>query len=363
MHIETGRSIYGGARQVLFILEGLQKIGVENLLVCDRGAEIASPAANFATVLETPISGDLDIGFIKRVRNHIREHNPDVVHIHSRRGADWLGGFAAKQERVPAVISRRVDNPETILTTKLKYRLFEQVIAISKGIGKVLLNQKLPAKKLSVVCSAVKTEAFNGPFDRAAFTQKFNLAQGTNSDQLYIGVIAQLIRRKGHGYLLESLTEIKEKYPNIKVLFFGRGPMENELQQQVNQLNLGDIVSIVGFHDDLPKWIGCLDLVVHPAEMEGLGVSLLQAGAASIPIIGTSVGGIPEILIDQQTGLLVEPKNIEQLSTAIDRLLGDKEMRIKLGKAARRHIEKVFSVDAMVKGNLAVYQTILGSQH
>ena len=106
--------------------------------------------------------------------------------------------------------------------------------------------------------------------------------------------------------------------------------------------------------------LGCLDLLVHPADMEGLGVSLLQASAARVPIIASRAGGMPEAVRDGENGLLIAPGDVAALAAAMQRLLGDAALRARMGEAGRALVLKEFSTEVMCEGNLAIYRKVLG---
>src|SRR5262245_60034547 len=129
-HIEAGRHLYGGAAQVRYLLDGLTGRGVENLLLCPSGSELGA-AAPAAYVLELPMRGELDAALPLRLARALRGWQPDLVHVHSRRGADLYGGLAAALAGVPAVLTRRVDAPEPAWLGRWKYRPYRAVIALS----------------------------------------------------------------------------------------------------------------------------------------------------------------------------------------------------------------------------------------
>jgi len=356
VHVETGMHLHGGALQVAFIVEGLARRGVDNLVVCPPGAALGQHlGGRHARVHEIPCAGDADLRFLWRLTGLLRRERPDVVHLHSRRGADVLGGIAARWTGIPAILSRRVDNPE-YWWSPLKYRLFTRVIAISQGIAEVLKAEGVPLEKVRVVRSALDPAPWQSPEPRAAFCREF----GVPEDGLLVGVIAQLIERKGHRVLLDALDRMGAARPRMSVLFFGRGPLREALQAESAARGM-DFIRIVGFRDDLSRWLGCFDLVVHPALMEGLGVSLLQASAAGVPIIACRAGGMPEAVRDCENGLLVPPGDAAALADAIRRLAGDPALRRSLGDNGRRLISREFSTDAMAEGNLAVYREIAAS--
>lgn len=358
LHIEMGRHVYGGAKQVLHLIEGLKSRGIENMLVCEHDAEISNFAEPYAKIVALKTGGDIDLLTIFKLIGIIRRHRPNIVHIHSRRGVDWFGGIAAKLTGTPVVLSRRVDNPESRIATLLKYALFNKTVAISQGIANVLLKQGLSTNKLRVIHSAIDTSIYDRAYHKDQLLELFNLPQNA----IVLGVIAQLIPRKGHQFLLNVLPNIIRKAPNTKVVFFGQGSHQATLQASAQQLGIAKHVVFAGFRHDLAELIGCLDVVVHPALMEGLGVSLLQAGAAGVPLIGSDAGGIPEIVRDGLTGLLVAPGDQRGLENAVMTLVEDESLREKYGSAARTYVREHFSVDTMIDGNLQLYRELLAQR-
>lgn len=357
LHIEAGRHLYGGARQVIYLLEGLSREGVHNLLVCPAGSAIAEAARGYcAGIHALPMGGDLDLRLVLRLRHLIRSERPQLVHVHSRRGADPLGGIAARLAGVPAVLSRRVDNLESAWAVRLKYPLYRRVVTISEGIRRVLLAAGVPAAKVVCVHSAVDTQPYYSPCNRAWFQMEFGLDPGAWT----LAVVAQLIERKGHRYLLDTLAAILARHPGVRVLLFGRGPLEAELRGRIGRQGLADRVHLAGFRPDLERILPCLDLMVHPATLEGLGVSLLQAAAAGLPIVAARAGGIPEVVRPGVNGLLVPPADAQALGAAILWILDHPEEAREMGARGRALVEREFSVPAMVAGNLGVYRELLG---
>ncbi|MDH3224351.1 MAG: glycosyltransferase family 4 protein [Gemmatimonadota bacterium] len=357
LHVETGRHVYGGGLQVLHLVRGLRDRGHEGLLavpsdsaVGERGEEWGLPTFRF------PFAGDADAFSVARLTAAIRQFAPDLVHLHSRRGADTWGVLSALASGVPAVLTRRVDNPEPGWFARAKAAGVGHVIAISHAIERVLLEAGVPRERLSVVHSAVDVDQWAVPPDRAGTLAEFGLP----ADGIAAAMVAQLIPRKGHGVLLDALARIRSSGGAIPtVVLFGRGPMKDELMETVGRRALEPWVRFAGFRDDLPRWLSSFDFLVHPALMEGLGVAALQAGAAGRPVVGARAGGIPEIVDDGVTGVLVEPGDAAALAEAISRLSSDAELRDALGAAARDRVRARFSIASMVAGNLDVYRRVL----
>ncbi len=360
LHIESGRHLYGGALQVVMLIDGLTRRGVECHLACPIGSAIADAARpHAAAVHETVMRGDVDVATFFRLRQLIRKIRPDVVHLHSRFGTDIWGALAARVEGVAVVHSRRVDNTEPVFWVGLKYRLYDKVVAISNGIREVLLGEGLPPAQVVCVHSAVDTQTYRpGRGDMAWFCQEFGLQDG----DVTVAMVAQFIVRKGHRTLLDALPAVLAKHPQTRVLFFGQGPQEEAMRQLVQERQLGTSVQFAGFRQDMARVLPCLDVVAHPAMTEGLGVALLQAAACGVPIVASRTGGIPEIVQPGETGELVEPGNVAQLTSALLRLLDDEALRQRYGVRAREWIEAGFSAPSMVAGNHAVYEEVLAAR-
>ena len=363
IHLESGRHLYGGAKQVVLLLQGLNVLPTEHLqehiLVCPNDSAIAAAAQALAIRhITIPMRGDLDPRLMTRLKAILRQYKPNLLHIHSRRGADIWGALAARAVGIPVVLSRRVDNPEQRWLARLKYPLYQKVITISQGISQVLVNQmNIPAEKIVCVHSAIDTEEYHPGGDKDWLKLSFGLP-----DNAYvIGMVSQFIERKGHRILLQALPEVITQHPQTHVVLFGHGPLEQAMQQLCIQLQLEKYVTFAGFRNDLARIIPALDLVVHPASREGLGVALLQAAACGIPIVAGRAGGIPEIVHDGVNGLLVPPNDAKALTLAINNLLADPKQAARFGQAGRRIVEQNFSLAQMVQGNYQVYAELLAA--
>ena len=359
LHIETGRHLYGGAEQVGYLLRELSRNpDWPAELVCPRDSELLERVRDLPVYCHPlPLRGDLDPSFFARLAGLIRRRKPDVVHVHSRRGADVWGGLAARACRVPAVVTRRVDNPEAALAARAKYGLYARVAVISEAIRNVLLREGVPEHKLVCIPSAVDSDKYKGECDREAFLEELDL----KPEHRAVGMIAQFIRRKGHDDLLRALPEILKRCPEARIVFFGRGPLEEQIRERVEQSGMTHAVRFAGFRDDLHRLLPCLDLAVHPAHMEGLGVSLLQAAAAGVPLVGYEAGGVPEIVRNGESGRLVSCGDVQGLADAAAGLLTDPERALALGRGGRALVERDFSVPAMTRSYKELYREVAGN--
>ena len=356
LHVETGRHFLGGPQQVVYLINALRERGHENILVCppDSGIDTVARQAGIR-VQNLFCAGDLDLPFAYRLSQFLKDEMPDIVHCHSRRGADLLGGLAASLADVPAVVSRRVDNTEIRLVAGLRYRPFRKVIAISEAIAEVLRQHDVDEERIVVIRSAVDADAFSGQPDCAAFRREFGLDDGA----FVLGAAGQLIPRKGHRFLLQAVAGLTDSHPEIRLVIFGEGYLNNQLRAQAASLGLGDVVQFAGYRDDLDAFAGCFDLFVHPSSAEGLGVAALKAAAAGVAVVGCRAGGMSESVVDGGTGLLVPPEDADALRDAIGLLTDDDAMRKRMAAAGRERMQNAFSIDTMVNKHVDLYESLL----
>jgi glycosyltransferase involved in cell wall biosynthesis len=356
LHVETGRHLYGGPQQVIYLVSALLERGHDCTLICPPESGIDSAARSAAIPVRNLFcAGDLDLPFAYRLTQYLQSSKPDILHCHSRRGADMLGGLAASFADVPAVVSRRVDNTEMRLMAALRYRPFQKIIAISEAISQVLQDHDVDASRIEVIRSAVDTARFAEPADRGAFAAEF----GIPDDAVVLGAAGQLIPRKGHRYLLEAMADIRKMHPNLRLLIFGEGYLNNQLRAQAASLGLGDVVQFAGFREDLDDFMGCFDIFVHPALSEGLGVATLKAAAAGVPVVGFEAGGLPEAVLDGETGILTPTEDVDELRKALVTLIAHDEVRQRMGSAGRQRMQSEFSIATMVDRHISLYESVL----
>lgn len=359
VHVETGRHLYGGAQQVLWLMAALQARDCDGVLVCAEDSAIERHARDAGLpVLALPCAGDLDLRFGFQLHAYLKSEQPDIVHCHSRRGADLQSGRAAQRAGIPAVISRRVDNRDPRWLARVRYAPYARIVAISGAIADILVEDGVDARRITVIRSAVDAARFDPMPDCAAFRSDF----GLDGDAIVLFCVAQFIPRKGHRFLLEALSGLRHRFPKLRAILFGQGPLETELRALATNLELGGVVQFAGFREDLDDYLGCADLLVHPALEEGLGVAALKASAAAVPVIAFAAGGLPEAVADGESGILLPPGDTAALLEAIADLADDPERRTRYGTAGRLRMQSDFSTAVMADRHLALYRDMLDEQ-
>ncbi len=357
LHLDTGRSWRGGQQQVLNLHRGLQARGVSSLLLCSRGGELAMRASSVGLPTETlALRGEWDLSSALAVARWARRVGARVVHAHSSH-AVTLGALACSlAPAAQLVATRRVDFlPGPGPFHRWKYRRPARWVAISTAIRDILIRYGVPAGRVRVVPSGVdpdRPQPGTGARVRAEW--------GIRSDETLVGNIAHLADHKGQRYLVEAIPRVLERHPGVRFVIVGEGELAAELKARAARLNLGDRLLFPGFRRDVEAVMDALDLFVLPSHLEGLGTIVLDAMMAGKPVVATRTGGVPDVVEDGVTGLLVPPRDSVALCDALCRVLEDSAEAGRRAEAARRMAVTRFSVDAMVEGNLAVYQEFPG---
>lgn len=352
-HIDAGREWRGGQRQVLFLARELKKQGRDSLLVVPPGSPLEEKAvAEGLSVFPLRMRNEADLGASLRLAAAMRRRRCVLAHFHDAHGAA-VGSRAARWARVPLrVVSRRTDFP---VRSKGKYtRGIDAVIAISEGVKTVLVRDGVPEKLIAVVPSGIDFAPFRAPADRGFLRREFGFA----ADDFLVGIVAHLEDHKGHRYLLDAAGLIRDKAPKMKFVIVGEGSLRLDLDRQARDLRVDDIVYFLGFRDDVPRVLGSLDLFVLSSHMEGLGTSLMDAMAARLPVVATTAGGIPEVVADHETGLLVPPRDPQALAQAILKLYLDKALASRLAARGFEVVHERFSAEAMARRIIDVYERL-----
>ena len=355
LHVDMGRQLDGGARQVAYLLNGADKLPGEHALVCPSGAEILGALNNGSVKIHrVKAAEEKGLRFTGSLRKLIRREKPDLLHIHGRPG-DRAAVWAGLLEKQQMIYSRRTDAEPSLTERYLKLPRFSLIIALSQGIRKPMLDVGVPAERIVCVPCAVDAARFKpGRPQHEHFRAEF----GLRGEGPVLAMVAQLSQSKGHGVLFGALPAVLAKNSAVRVLVFGRGPAKDALQRELNRRGLEQYVRFEGYRPDLENILPHVDMLIHPAFEEGMGVSLLEAAACGVPIVASRVGGIPDIVQDRFNGYLVKPGDSINLARHILALLDDHEQLLQFGRTGREMMLDNFTVERMLTGYRDIYRSI-----
>ncbi len=362
VHLDTGRTWRGAQHQVLLTVTGMAELGHPAVLVAPTSGELSRRAQEGLRTVALNPSGEFDLHAGWQLHRILRTLAPEVVHVHDALGVALMAMALKFQPRLqprPLVVaSRRSDlRLKKNAFSRWKYRHIDVFIAVSNVIARMLVEDGIPADRISVVHDGIPI----GTIDKtpsADVHKELWLPHGSP----VIGNVAALVPHKGQKDLISAAARVVRAVPDARFVILGEGEMRPILEQQVKALGLERHVFLPGFRPDSLSLQKSFDIFVMSSLTEGLGSSMLEALACATPVVGTLAGGIPEAIEHGRTGLLVKPHHPDELAAAIVRLLQDPGLRARLGAAGRAHVEDAFSVERMVEGALAVYQSRLAAR-
>jgi len=297
----------------------------------------------------------------------MRQVRPHIVHTHTAK-AGLLGRLAGRFAGVPVIVhtfhGHILDGYFSPLKTRVVLaaervlaRFTDRIVSVSDAVRRELLAKRIGRPEShTVVPLGLDLEPFLGADGyRGILRGELGLGAG----DLIVGIVARLVPIKRHDVFLEAARRVAEKVANCHFLVVGNGERRSELEDRVRQLGLGQRVRFLGWRADLPIIYGDLDVVVLSSRNEGLPVSLIEAMAAARPVVATRVGGVPDLVEDRVTGLLVPPGEPEALAEAIVALLGDSDRRRVMGEAGRKRVHPAFSAERLVQDMDRLYADLL----
>ena len=299
---------------------------------------------------------DLPAGF--RLRRLVTADQYELVHFHTARAhalSPWLQRTGVKR-----VVTRRMDYPvkKGGVTQFLYTRSVDAVVAISAGVCAALLAAAVPETRIRLIPSGVDTARFTpNPTARMQVRRAYGL-EAHDILVLSIGVLAE---RKGHQTLLQAAYRLKAQGMRLRYLVCGEGPLRAALQAEVQTLGLEVDVRFAGFCAEIPDYLAAADLFVHVPLWEGLGVAVIEAQAAGLPVVASRLGGIPDLINDSATGLLVPPQDPVALAAALTRLVHDPPWARMLGQAGQTQARTRFDLTVMAQANEALYHDLLNA--
>ncbi len=355
-HLGTATSWRGGEQQQLLLAAGLQELGHQCLMICRRGSEMAGRASDKGIqVREIRGRGSLSPGAIWSTAAALRSFRPNILHMHDAHAAS-IGSLASKlAPRCRLLASRRVDFK---IHSTWKYTwAVDRIISISQAVTDILIDCGISRQKISLVHSGIDL----APLATLPQKETARLALDIPEDALAIGMVAALTDHKGHRYLLEAWPRVRASHPEAILLLAGSGELDSQLQEQAQALEIDDSVRFLGYCSDVPGLLAALDLFVISSHKEGLCTSLMDAMAAQLPIVATGAGGIPEVVEDMKTGIIVPPCNPQALAEALISLATDRELATRLSMQARETAQQKFDYHKMVKDTLNIYHEVLNA--
>jgi glycosyltransferase involved in cell wall biosynthesis len=382
-HIIT-RLILGGAQEnTVLTCEDLQGVyGDEVLLITgpplgpegsllERVERHGVPVRVLPSLVR-PIRPWSDLRAYHQIKHSIRSFRPDVVHTHSGK-AGLLGRAAADALRVPAIVHTVHGAPfhpyqsrgaRAVLRGCERYAAArcDRLVSVADAMTDMMVNAGVaPRETFLTVYSGMEVEDFlNADSKRATVRRRL----GYENHHVVVGKVARLFHLKGHEYLVRAAAEAVQQQPELRFLLVGDGILGDQVREQVRRFGLDRYFQFTGLVPpaQIPELIGAMDIVAHTSLREGLARVLPQALIAGKPVVSYDIDGAREVVINDQTGILLPPQSVHELAAALCRLAADPALRDRLGSQGRDRFTDQFRHQQMTADLRALYEQILSAK-
>jgi len=370
LHLIDSGGLYGAEVMLLELMSGQKRLGLEPLLcsmgnpgVGEKPLEREARARGLEVVSIRFRAGLNPFG-IRRLLQIARDTQADILHSHGYKGNILAGMIPVGVRGIPMVSTlhgwtntRRLSMLslyEWLDRRMLRYR--DAVIVVNKRMlyDPRLLNAGIPPDKLHAVNNGISADA---AITAISTQDKITSFARTG---FIIGAIGRLSPEKGYEYLLEAIAQLHGRGRDIRLIIAGDGPLMDALKTKSESLGIADIVLFAGYEPDASRYLACFNVLVLSSLSEGLPITLLEAMRAGTPLVATRVGGIPDVITDEQTGLLIEPGQASEVCAAIERLMGDPAAARLLAQAANVEFHTRYTSEKMVRDYLTIYKNVGG---
>ena len=349
----TPSQIGGAEVHVLTLCRKLAQRGHHVTVVCPRGRALTRELEDRGFDVWAPrTTGKVDPLTLVRLAARLRRDRADILHAHLST-ASLIGSLAARLAGVPSIATVHG------LNRRITFMGAQRIIAVSHAVRRHLVAQGMPESRITVIHNGIELERYRQPPDAGPVRIRLALAPGES----LIGAVGRLGPEKGHSYLIEAVALLirRDRLP-VRLVIVGEGRSRPALEATTLRCGVSDRVTLVGFQRDVMPYEAALDLFCLPSLKEGLSLSALEAMALAKPVVASRVGGTPEVVVDGETGLLVEPANPEALAQALAGMLRDRERARRMGEAGRARVEALFDLGRSVDRIEALYERMAGGE-
>jgi len=365
IHVFKITGVSGSENHLLTLLPALKNKGLDIIVIMMENPKLS--IGDFYQKLKSvgikvyrvKIKFNLSITVFRKIKNILKTENPDIVHTHLIHG-DLYGILTAKSSGVKNIISSKHNDDDFRNKFHIKYlnkflnKRLSKVIVISEALKKFSIEiEKIRIDKIVTIRYGLDN------FELRLKNENLREHLGYRDDEYIFGIIARLTEQKGHIYLLEAFKNIVKKHKKARLLIVGDGVLRKQLETIVKDDNIENFVQFLGRREDTADIYNAIDAFIHPSLWEGFGLVFLEAMSFALPVIATNVSAIPEVVEKNRTGLLVKPKNSEELFVAMEKFINDKDMAKKYGKMGKIRVKDKFNVETMVERTKEVYLKVL----
>lgn len=319
--------------------------------------EIAAEAKRHDLSVEIfPCNGRLDLKTIFLLRRFLKEKGISIIHTHGYKSNLYalMASLGKDISLITTCHNWLGDDPKMRFYAGLdKFFLnrFDKVIAVSEILRQETLNHNVAPRKVLTINNGINIERFKNQKKTDSIRKEF----GIDKSYKVIGTVGRLSEEKGFIQLLNVAQKVFNKYPKTVFLIIGDGPLRKELQREYYSPS----IIFTGIRNDVPDLYRCMDIFVLPSLAEGLPMALLEAMASKLPVVATRVGAVPTVIVDKETGLLIEPGNEESIKVSLLHLLENSTLAKSMGQNGYNYVKQHFSSENMARDYLNIYRELI----
>lgn len=357
LHTEWSDGWGGQERRIVSEMRGMQARGHELYLVTREQARIRREAEDVGIRTFTlPLRSAADLVSIARLARLLRRLRIQVVNTHS--GVDsWVGSLAARAARSPALVrTRHLDIPLRRGWNNFVHYLPARIITCGEATRRRLVEEcGFPREQLASIPTGIDFTRFTPQRERTEVRQTLGRTPG-DKIVLMVGVIRGV---KRHLLALDVIARLAEEQPNLHLWLAGDGPMHGDVETHAHELGLAERVHFLGYRDDVADLMQAADALLLTSRSEGIPQAVTQALGLGLPVVATEVGGVPELVKHEQTGLLAPAEDVPALTAALRRVLAQPDWAQALAARGRTNVLARYSLDAMIDATESLYAEIL----
>lgn len=356
----SGELAAGGELSLLDLAGGISARGFRPFVVCPGPGGLAARLQALGIPVEVvpmPSWGEARViriaGALRRLAGLIRTRQIALIHCNATWRMALYAGLAGRWTGVPMIWHVRVGEPEG-WKDRLLAALATQIVVNSDAVARRFAGT--PGRKVERIYNGVDLSRFAPGLPASALRSRLGLPDGAP----VVGSVGRFVAYKGYGHLLEAARVVREKRPEVRWVLVGDGELRGDLEAQCRRLELDGTVQFTGWQDAIPAYLALFDVFVLPSLGEHFGRVLIEAMAMAKPVVATRGGGVPEIVLDGTTGILVAPGDAAALGAAVEALLADPARATRLGEAGRQRAMSEFSLTRHLDAVAALYGRLIG---
>lgn len=345
----------GGEVLTLDLARGLLDMGVELYLGCNPDTVISKKAKEKEIpIITTPMRTSKDLPAVFNLRKIIKKEKFTVVHTHTMRDHILSASAVKLLKGVIEIRTQHIHFPEVLqfFLRHLYNNWTDMTICVSHYIRKDMERHGIKTGKLMVKYNGIDLKKYEFDRNKPSFRQEM----GFSDSNILIGCIGSLMKKKGQEFIIKAMPGVLEKFPASGLIIVGSGKDREYFREIANELSIADKVIFTGIRHDIPRILDSLDCAVVPSVWQDpCPLSVMEAMYAGVPLIASRVGGIPEEIDDDVTGIIIPPGDVDAIEKSILKLLDSPEKAKDMAKSARKKVIENFTLEKMCKNVLEIY--------